>query len=287
MLRGIKQYKVEIILLAMLTVALAGYVWMQEDEAGAETAALQSEQVLAARKRMLEEADIDEQPGTPGLQEQMYCGISLISRELFQAYQMKTIGESVTIYEGAPAPQGKGAAGKRSVTVQKVERLSKEQEVRSIDGYANVAVTAEINNEGGAGYLYFLSSWTCQVVDENGKQREEYDYYPYVPHVEPADGKALQFYSAVKGTDGKVIHIPTESVSVLPSVFIEADSRRTLRIVYYVPEELIDRDDFALISGIPEEGYYLNSNFVIYLNRRKEEQHEDDFVYRASESVSQ
>lgn len=268
MLRFFKQYKVEVILLALLTISLAGYMYMQK-EGGSERAA-QTSQTTDARQRMEQEVDLDGAPDAPGLSEQMYLRFATVSRELYRAYQIKNAGESVTAYHVSASLATKYVTGKKTFTVRSVEKLPKEQEVQNIQGYTNLAVTVEINNEGGPEHLFWLCEWTCLIVDENGRQREEYAYRDYAPRLVGADCE-LNLYSAVKGADDRAQFVPTEHSGILPHILIGANQRMTLRVVFFVPDAYADMDALAMTSGLTERNIYKNTNYAIYLNRRKEE----------------
>ncbi len=264
----IKEFRVELILALLVAVSGASYIWLTYTNTVKERALRKESQNKYTFK-----VDIEED--SDNLIDTLYNDNYSVSKDIYLKYQVKNVGQTLGYYAIESSVDGGSSCGRVNIMVTEVEKLNEYPLFEKVEGGACIRLTIKAENLMGEDSLICANGWRCMLIDDNGYEiigGNQLECEGNSLKLEEC-GYKLKCYGMYQKADNSVGYRPIAvNGSEMQYILFQKGESKTFKIVYYIPEKIVDDRRLVFTNGGALSSYaYENNGFSIYLNRHSEE----------------
>jgi len=265
--RFIKEFRVELILALLVAASGASYICLTYTNTVKERELRKESQNKFA-------IEVDIEKDSDNLADTLYNDIYVVSRDIYLKYQVGNVGSSLGYYATEVSAGGGRSYGRVNIAVTEVEKLKEHPLFEKVEGGACIRLTVKVENLMEEDSLICVNGWRCMLVDDDCCEiigGNELEYEGDSIRLEECGDKLIcyTFFPQIDNSTGyRPIAVNGSSIQY---ILFEKGESKTFKIVYYVPEKIVDDSRLVFANGGRGGDEYMNNYFDIYLNRHSEE----------------
>lgn len=270
-LRLIRNYKIEVILMILAVISAVSYIYISN-----ENVRRKQELSKELKKTYSYQVYIDSDSDSDDLLNTLYDGFYGMSEDMYFKYQVKNIGDTVSHYEVADSAVSGRAEGKINLTVTELEKPEECSLIEKVQGGAYIRLKVELENLMAEDCIVSINTMRLFIMDDKGYQifdsAYELDTPGLGPKLEECGDKLDCYYYAIDMSQvGQYVPIELNSKNH-QWMLIKKGETITYNLYYEISETIVDDSRLVFANGAAhQKNGYNNMGFSIYLNRQPED----------------